>query len=84
MSASTRSLATPGGAVGSLKDLTISRASPNQPVIVANVSVGALTVTGPNGQRDPYSGPAYPRAQFMITEKWTGSDWTVTDLLFGH
>jgi hypothetical protein len=72
-----------GGRI-TLKDLTISRPSPTQPVIVANVSITALNVTNPNGQRDPYSGPAYPRAQFMITEKWTGNRWIAADLLFGH
>jgi hypothetical protein len=71
-----------GGRI-SLKDLTISQPNPTQPVIVANVSITALNVTNPNGQRDPYSEAAHPRAQFMITEKWNGNGWTVTDLLFG-
>jgi hypothetical protein len=71
-----------GGRI-SLRDLTISQPSPTQPVVVANVSITALTVTKPNGQRDPYSEAAHSRAQFMITEKWTGNGWTVTDLLFG-
>jgi hypothetical protein len=71
-----------GGRI-TLKDLTISQPGAT-PVIVANVSVTALKVTDPSGRRDPYSGPAYPRAQFMITEKWTGGSWTVVDLKFGH
>jgi hypothetical protein len=66
-----------------LKDLTVSQPSPTQPVIVANISITGLTVTDPNGQRDPYSEAAHPRAQLMITEKWTGSGWTVTDLKVG-
>jgi Family of unknown function (DUF6318) len=71
-----------GGRIN-LKNLTVSQPSPSQPVIVANVSISALEVTDADGQRDPYSEAAHPRAQLLITEKWTGNGWTVTDLKVG-
>jgi hypothetical protein len=71
-----------GGRI-TLRNLTVSQPSVMQPVIVANISITALNVTAPDGRRDPYSGPAHPRAQLVITERWTGSSWTVSDLLIG-
>jgi hypothetical protein len=71
-----------GGRI-TLKDLTISQPSPSRPVIVANVSISELKVTDPQGRPVPYSEGAHPRAQFLITEEWTDSGWTVTDLKLG-
>ncbi len=43
------------------------------------VSVTELAITDPLGNRDPESGPAYPRYQLVNLLRWTGDGWSVLD-----
>ena len=43
------------------------------------VGITELIVTDPQGNRDPESGPAQPRFQFVNYLAWTGEGWVVID-----